>query len=155
MKKLSIYAGLAVIFLLNTAAFCSRDDDNQTIVLQDTEIIKAAMMQGSWRITEYKDHGQDETDHFTGYDFTFEADNVLTATDGSHTYTGAWTLTTDKTDDESPNNPLDFNIVFAAPADFEDISDDWDLVSRTADKLVLIDVSDSGTDIDNITFEKN
>lgn len=154
MKKFSIYAGLAVILLLNTASFCSREDD-QPIILQDTTPVITGMMQGTWRVTFYSDHGNIETDHFTGYSFTFNTGDVLTATNGTNTYTGAWTLTTNKNTDESPSNGVDFNIVFAAPADFEDISDDWDIVSRTADKLVLTDVSDSGTDIDNITFEKN
>jgi heat shock protein HslJ len=54
------------------------------------------MMQGTWRVTYYSDHGQEETDHFTGYDFTFGADDLLSATDGSNTYTGAWTLSTNK-----------------------------------------------------------
>jgi hypothetical protein len=60
------------------------------------------MMQGTWRVTYYSDHGQEETDHFTGYDFTFGADDLLSATDGSNTYTGAWTLSTNKTEDETP-----------------------------------------------------
>lgn len=154
MKKLTVFIALSAVMLLNTASFCSREDV-QPIVLQDTELIKTTVMQGTWRVTYYSDHGQEETDHFTGYDFTFGADDLLTATDGSNTYTGAWTLSTNKTEDETPSDPLDFNIVFAAPADFEDISDDWDVVSRTADKIVLQDVSDGGADVDNLTFEKN
>jgi len=153
MKKLSIYVGVLIVFVFNTASFCSRDEDPQ-FVLQDTSAIVNGMKEGTWRVTFYSDHGNIETDHFTGYEFIFEAGDVLTATNGTNTYTGAWTVTNTKRTDESPANFIDVNILFAAPADFEDISDDWDIVSRTATKIVLTDVADGGTDVDNITFEK-
>ena len=38
-------------------------------------------------------------------------------------------------------NDLDFNIAFTTPANFVDLTDDWDIVSRTDTKIQLIDVS--------------
>jgi hypothetical protein len=149
MKKgLLAFAALAIL------TSCGGSDDDKTpIVLQDVTPIVNGMKSGTWRVTDYQDNGDDETNHFTDYTFTFADNNVLTATGGVNTFNGAWTVTNFKTDDDTPNNNVDFNIFFSAPADFEDISDDWDIVSRTDTKIVLIDNGSGGTD--HLTFEKN
>jgi hypothetical protein len=46
-------------------------------------------------------------------------------------------------------------LFFASPADFADLSDDWDVVSRTDSKVQLIDVSGGNGGTDYLTFEKN
>jgi hypothetical protein len=79
----------------------------------------------------------------------------LTATNGTNTFTGFWSVTSNNSNDDSPNNDLDFNILFASPANFEDLSDDWDIVSRTTTKIELIDVSGGNGGTDYLTFEKN
>lgn len=48
---------------------------------------------------------------------------------------------------------IDFNIFFAAPEDFNELSDDWNIVSYSATKIELIDESSDG-EIDLLTFEK-
>ncbi|WP_420319776.1 hypothetical protein [Flagellimonas sp.] len=49
---------------------------------------------------------------------------------------------------------IDFNIFFASPADFAELSEDWNIVSYSANKIELIHESggDGGTDL--LTFEK-
>jgi len=149
MKK-----GLIALAALAMLSSCGgSDDDKAPVILQDVTPIVSGMKSGTWRVTDYRDNGDDETNHFTGFNFTFANGNVLTASDGVETFTGAWTITNFKTDDDTPNNNVDFNIFFSAPADFEDISDDWDIVSSTATKIVLTDNGSSGTD--SLTLEKN
>jgi hypothetical protein len=48
---------------------------------------------------------------------------------------------------------IDFNIFFASPEDFNELSDDWNIVSYSATKIELIDESSDG-EIDLLTFEK-
>jgi hypothetical protein len=151
MKKITIYLGLALIFMINTASFCSRDEIQYNTI--DVSPIVSGMAQGSWHITDYSDHGIDKTAVFNGYNFTFGNGNILTASNGSNTYNGTWIVTTYKTGDESPADPIDFNVVFEAPSNFADITDDWDIVSRTDTELILVD--GTGESIDHITFEKN
>ena len=149
MRKLLLLCALSPLFLSCHSEAEETLPDKIAIIN-----ISTTVMSGTWRVTEYKDHGEDKTDHFTGYSFTFGIENELKATNGPNTYFGTWSVTNTENDDESPNDNIDFNIEFSAPAHFEDITDDWDVLSRTATKLVMIDVGSSGS-VDNITFEKN
>lgn len=154
MKKLSLIPLLSLIFMLNVASMCSDDDDSNTSA-DPTPVINT-VTSGTWRITFYEDSGVDETYHFTGYNFTFGASNVLTASNGTNTYTGTWSVTNSDSNDDSPSNDLDFNILFTTPAVFADeLSDDWDILSRTATKIELVDVSGGNGGTDYLTLEKN
>ena len=154
MKKATIYSVLACIFMLNTASMCSSDDDNAP-ASNPTPVINT-VTQGTWRITNYFDTDSNETSNFTGYNFTFGANNVLTATNGTNTYNGTWSVVSDNSsDDDNPDSDLDFNIGFSNPANFADLTDDWDIVSRSDTKIELIDVSGGNGGTDLLTFEKN
>ncbi len=155
MRKLSLIPLLSLIFMLNVASMCSSDDDNSSSA-DPTPVINTASS-GTWRITFYEDDGVNETFHFTGYNFTFGASNVLTATNGTNTYTGAWSVTNSDSNDDSPSsNDLDFNIMFSSPAVFADeLTDDWDIISYTDTKIQLVDVSGGNGGTDYLTFEKN
>lgn len=50
---------------------------------------------------------------------------------------------------------IDFNIFFASPADFAELTEDWDIISHSANKIELIDRDDDGSETDLLTFEKN
>lgn len=152
MKKLINIPVLFLLFMLNVASMCSSDDSSSSP--DPTPVINTAT-QGTWRITSYVDSGTNETNHFTGYNFTFDASNVLTATNGTNTYTGTWSVVVDNTNDDNPSSDLDFNIAFASPADFADLTDDWDVVSYTATTISLIDVSGGNGGTDTLVFTKN
>jgi len=156
MKKLPLFL-LGVVFAFSANSCSSSDKPLPIVPPASTATISATASQGTWHVTKYVDHTLDQTDHFTGYTFTFGANNVLTATnaDGTITVTGTWSVTNNQTGDDSPNNPIDFNILFSTPADFEDISDDWDIISISATKIEMTDVSGSSSNTDFITFEKN
>lgn len=112
------------------------------------------MTSGTWKITLYNDSGTVKTSNFTGYNFTFGANNSLTASNSTNNYTGTWSVTDSNSNDDSLSD-LDFNIIFASPANFQDLSDDWDIISRTDTKIQLIDVSGGNGGTDYLTFEKN
>ncbi len=145
------------MFLFIATAFSSCTDEDDTVVnnsVDPTPVINV-VNNGTWRITFYEDSSVDETSNFTGYNFSFGAGNVLTATNGTNTYSGTWSVTSDNSLDDSPSNDLDFNIAFAAPANFADLTDDWNIISYTATKIQLIHVSGGGGGTDYMTFEKN
>ena len=132
---------------------CSSDDDvtiNEAVMSE----IEINVKKDTWRITKYIDSGDDELNHFAGYNFTFGENGVLTTTNGLNTYSGAWSITSDSSSNDSSND-LDFNIFFAAPIDFEELSDDWDIISQSATKIELIDVSGGNGGTDYLTFERN
>jgi hypothetical protein len=139
--------------MLNVASMCS-SDDNSSSSQDPTPVINAAT-QGTWRVTSYVDSGTDETNHFTGYNFTFSNGGVLTATNGSNTVTGTWSVLNDDSNDDSPSNDLDFNIGFTAPANFADLTDDWDIVTYSDTTISLIDISGGNGGTDTLVFTKN
>ena len=144
MKKL-----ITLLLILGMVA-CS-DDDSMNSTMDELEGIAKS---GTWRITYFWDSDQDETDHFTGYSFTFGDSDVLTATKGATTITGVWSISDSNSGDDSMDD-LDFNILFTAPPDFEDLSDDWEIMDFTSTKIQLKDVSGGGGGTDFLTFEKN
>lgn len=152
MKTLKLIPFLAAIFMLNVASMCSNDDTRSFV--DPTPVINTAV-QGTWRVTFFEDSGTNETHHFNGYNFTFGASNVLTATNGSNTYTGTWSVTNDDSNDDSPSNDLDFNIFFSSPPNFQELSEDWNIISYTATRIQLIHVSGGNGGTDHLTFEKN
>ncbi|WP_339838307.1 hypothetical protein [uncultured Flavobacterium sp.] len=156
MKKIKLIPLLAMIFMLNVASMCSNDDDSNSLSNSDPVPVINTMSQGTWRITFYEDSGENHTNYFTGYNFTFGTSNVLTASNGVDIYTGIWSVTNSDTNDDSPSNDLDFNILFTSPTNFSDeLSDDWDILSRTDTKVELVDVSGGNGGTDYLTFEKN
>jgi hypothetical protein len=151
MKRITIYAVLGLVFFLNTASMCSSDDSSSTT--NQTNIINTATS-GTWRITSYVDSGVVETNNFSGYNFTFSQNGTLTATGNGQTNSGSWSVTDTNSTDDSLDD-LDFNIAFSSPDDFFELTDDWDVVSRTDTKIVLIDISGGNGGTDNLIFEKN
>lgn len=152
MKRLILIPALFCLFMLNVASMCSSDDSNTST--DPTPVINTAN-QGTWRVTSYLNSGTDETNHFTGYNFTFGASNALTASNGTNTYTGTWSVTSDDSGDDSPSNDLDFNIGFTTPADFAELTEDWNIVSYSSTTIALVHVSGGNGGTDTLVFSKN
>jgi hypothetical protein len=152
MKKI-FFTALAVCFVGLTFS-CSSDDNGSSTSPTITDVTNT-MSSGTWRITKYIDSGDDETTDFNGYNFTFSPNIILMATNGTNEYMGSWIVATDNSNDDSPSNDLDFIISFSGPVKFIELSDDWDIQSRTSTKLELIDVSGGNGGTDYLTFEKN
>lgn len=141
---LIILAGIA------STVSCTSDDSSNN--LQAT--VQSNVQAGTWRITKFIDSGVDETSDFSGYNFSFNSPNILTASNGVNNYQGNWSITRSNSNDDSPND-LDFIINFNLTNDFEDLNDDWDFISQSATKIELIDVSGGNGGTDYLTFEKN
>lgn len=154
MKTLKLIPILLCIFMLNVASMCSNDDNNSNPPADPSPVINT-VNQGTWKITLYNDSGTIKTSNFTGYNFTFGTGSALTASNGSNTYNGTWSVTSGDSNDDSPSNDLDFNIGFSTPANFADLTDDWDIITYTSTKIQLIDVSGGNGGTDYLTFEKN
>ena len=152
MKKINfiptIICTLLFCFLITS---CNSDDDNNDVndTLQST--VENNIQSGTWRITEFIDSGIDETNDFSGYNFTFNGAGKLSASNGTNSFEGTWNISSDGAD----LNDLELNIVFNLMNDFDDLTDDWDFISQTSNKIELIDISGGGEPDDLLTFEKN
>jgi hypothetical protein len=152
--KLKLVMLLVLSFTLMSSS-CSSDDDNNPLDNSaEIQNITNTAETGDWVITYFYDTDSDETSNFTGYTFTFGDTGTLTATNGANTYSGTWSVTNSSSSDDSSND-IDFNINFASPPNFEDLSDDWDIISYSSTKIELIDVSGGNGGTDYLTFEKN
>ena len=151
MKKVTIYALLGFLFFLNTASMCSSDDSSS--LNNQSDLINTATS-GTWKIILYNDSGVVKTSNFAGYNFTFNSNGVLSAVGVDLTIDGTWSVTDTNSSDDSIDD-LDFNIFFTSPVNFAELSDDWDIVSKTATKIELIDISGGNGGTDYLTFEKN
>lgn len=159
MSTKFIYGLLILLSFSLMSSTCSDDNDDLNLNDNSTEIkqIKTNVQSGTWRITSFIDSGIDETNHFTGYSFTFNANGTLTASNGSNTVSGIWSVTdsSNSNDDSNSNSDIDFNIFFASPANFnDDLTEDWEIVTRTASKIELIHVSGGNGGTDTLTFVK-
>jgi len=159
MKK-QFFFPLLVLLSFSLFNSCSSDDDENSNNSQQIAQVEGIVQSGTWRITNLNDSGQDETSDFTDYNFTFATNGTLSATNGTTTQEGTWSLTSDSSsssDDDNDDNDIEFNIFFPVTDSniFDDLNDDWDIVSTSATRIELFDVGDSSADTDRLTFEKN
>jgi hypothetical protein len=148
---------LMLSFSLMILGCSSNDDDNPNDNnSQEIAQIENEAESGTWRVSSYIDSGDNETNDFNGYDFTFESNGTLIATNGITMYNGTWSVTSSN-DDSNSIDDIDFNIFFPVPEDndFEDLNDDWDVVSHSNTTLSLMDISGGDGSTDTLVFEKN
>jgi hypothetical protein len=117
------------------------------------ETIQNEATSGLWIISKFEDSGKDETNDFAGYVFVFLPSGSVTATKGGTIYSGNWSIT-NSSGSNSSQDDLDFNIFFNLTNEFEDLNDDWEIVSHSSTRIELKDVSGGSGGIDYLTFVK-
>ena len=158
---------ISAFFIMGMIAIqsCTTDDDSSgNNSNNDAQIMEAQSIAntGTWIITNFNDSGQNETADFNGYTFDFASDGVITATNGTTTITGTWSITDDSnssSDDDSSDDDDDIDFIISFPvsdsSNFEDLNDSWDIVSVTENRMELRDVSGGNGGIDILVFERN
>ena len=117
--------------------------------------VVSSIEQGIWRISLYTDDGQNETNDYSGYEFNFENDGTVTATNGDNNIIGSWSVEDDESnDDSSSDDDIDFILNFPSEFNFEELSDDWSIISESSNVVELEDVSGGDGSVDQLTFEK-
>lgn len=111
----------------------------------DLELI---LTDGQWQVGSYLDDGDDETYHYNGYAFTFNANGSATAENGNNTVNGTW-------DVQSSGSGFDLVLNFEIQNEddpFDDLNDDWDVQQFTSIQVDLKDVSGGDGSIDLLSF---
>jgi hypothetical protein len=146
MKKLKLISILSLLLFVSVS--CNDDDDDVNQVSSPSEIT-TTVTDGTWIVTLFKEDDIIQTSNFSDYSFTFAVNGELSATNGVITQSGDWITYTD-----SGYTKLD--IMFTAlDGPFEEISEDWRVISRTETKIELKHVSGGDGSIDYLTFEKD
>src|SRR5829696_7369837 len=128
---------------------CSKDDDNSA----DNSGISVAAVQnslqaGTWRVTYFWDKDHDETSNFSGYHFTFFTAGTIMAMNTTEHVQGTWSAGTD-------NSKVKLNLAFTSSSNFQDLTEDWQVIERTATRIKLQHTSGGYGDTDFLTFEKD
>jgi hypothetical protein len=94
---------------------------------------------GLWSVASYTDNGNDETVDFNGYQINFDSNGTVVADNGS-SINGTWEV-------QNSGNKLllDFGTTFP----FNQLNDDWDVISTSNTQVMIQDVSggNGGTDV--------
>jgi hypothetical protein len=136
---------IASTFLLVVFSSCQKEDNSS--VPSNAEASKI-VQQGTWKVSQYIDCGEDETYHFSGYTITFNSNGVVAAVSNSITLTGNWNTGTNSGQNE-------FNLQFGSAIPFCEIDDDcWLIIENTTSRIRLEDECDGENDKDYLAFEK-
>lgn len=142
MKKLFLV--LAIIGL----ASCNSNDDSGDANINEFEQIKTTLPQGEWKITKLIDGTSDHTADFDSFVFTFNENGTVIAANNILSEQGTWAY------DNSSSSGEELVLKFNETAPFDEINDDWDIVSVSNSKIELIDISGGNGGTDNLIFEK-
>lgn len=132
---------------LITFTSCGKDDEEIRTQIENN------ITKGTWRISNFDDSNTDKTDLFNGYNFTFDENGTVTATNGVLSYNGTWAIN-DGDEHDDILDDLDFNLSFTQTNQFGDINDDWDIFAQSSDNLELTEAGGlTGSDL--LSFRKN
>jgi hypothetical protein len=159
MKKRFLYSILFAFSFSLMSSICTSDyEDNITPRNNSQEItqIKNTVESGIWIVTSFIDSGQNETNHFNGYDFIFKTDGTLVADDKNILINGSWSIV-DTGDYSNSEDDIHFNISFPVSNanNFDDLNEDWKIVLYNNTKIDLIHISGGNGGTDTLTFKKN
>ncbi|HLK30726.1 MAG TPA: hypothetical protein VKT28_19265 [Puia sp.] len=137
MKKITIFA--ASLFLLFSVS-CKKDNNNPN---PNATIVES----GKWIITKFVDDNVNETANLAAYDFTFNSNGNVSAVSSANTMNGTWSLGTD-------DSKQKFNLDFASPSSFEELSEDWLILQINASAIQLTHTSGGNNFADTLFFGK-
>ena len=140
---------LLLLFSVLIMASCSSDDDAGDVVTNEFERISSVLPQGTWKVTTLIDGNENHTAAFESFIFTFNEEGSVIAENDLYSETGIWAYRT--TAQEGEQLVLAFNDVIP----FDEINDDWKIVSVTNTKIELSDDDDNDLDdLDILVFTK-
>lgn len=138
MKKQILFSLLFAVAIFGSSCLTNGTDSNTSQVASS----------GTWRVSLFSDSGNNETSHFTGYNFTFSSGGVLTVTGNGTTKTGTWSV-----DNSSHKFNIDLGAKTTANAPFGELTDDWKILSNSETVITLGD--DNSASNEFLTFTKN
>lgn len=106
--------------------------------------LSTVLVDGSWIVSSYLDDGNDQTNDYTAFTFSFANDGSVTANNGNVT-NGTWSA-------QNGDNKLVLD--FGATIPLDEFNDDWDVIAVSDTQIELRDVSGGDGSIDTLIFTK-
>lgn len=139
----------ALLLLAAGLAGCD-DDDNPMASQDDINRVETLVTADTFVISSFIDSGEDETNLFRCYSFSFNEDGSIVARSENDMKTGTWRL---EPDDDGPLN-LEFIIDFGPGVFFDELNDDWDVSEYTESTIALADIDeDEPQDNESLSFQ--
>ncbi len=139
---------LLILFAVITVAACSSNDDSGDANTNEFEDIKTTLPQGQWKVSTLIDGESDHTASFDSFVFTFNEDGTAIAQNDLFAENGTWAY------DNSSSSSEELVLQFSETTPFDEINDDWNIVSVSSSKIELSDISGGDGDIELLTFTK-
>ena len=120
----------------------------------DVAEIKNIMMGGAWMVANYENGDMNATQNFEGYSFEFGPENLVSATPGNMgpSTAGLWRVI------RNHEGKLKVYLNFGDGAPLGELTEDWDFVSITNDRIELKNITEdyaSGVyNVETLVFEK-
>ncbi len=139
-----------ILILLTIVSFasCSSNDDSGNVNTNEFEQIKTTLPQGEWKVSKLIDGQSDHTVDFESFVFSFNEDGTVVAQNDLFTENGSWVY------DNTSSSSEELVLQFSETTPFDEINDDWDIVSESNSKIELQDISGGNGDIKLLTFTK-
>lgn len=145
-RKRFLFVLLAILVVVSFMS-CNKEESKNT-----ADEVADTVKEGTWKVSYFYDSGKDETLNYSGYNFVFGGNNVLSASKGTNFYNGQWFVTKSTSDDDLFSTIFKISI---GPNDiFQDLNGDWKVMANTGSSLMLKDDSHGDTAIEYLTFEK-
>jgi len=118
-----------IISAIAVVSSCKKDDSSHPEDSSSSSI-GTTIASGTWKVTYYHESNNDHLLNFNGYQFVFNSNGVMTASNSGGTTTGTWS-----SDDH--NNEFHMSIGSASP--LSDLSNGWLIISKTNSQFNLKD----------------
>ncbi|GGD98796.1 hypothetical protein [Planktosalinus lacus] len=109
--------------------------------------LETVLTTDSWFVSYFFDD-EDETFVFAGYEFFFNPGGEATATNGSTSIPGSWSIT------NSSSGQLKLNLDFGVNDPFDELEEDWKVMEFSNELIRLFDISGGDGSTDYLTFSR-
>ena len=127
------YTLFTPVFLLFFILSCSKQTEAPST--------RSIILQGKWRVVLFSDNGLNETSNYSGINFTFQNNGVVTASSNSGSLDGTWSTGADEN-----NNRLSLGFNSIA---LNDLNLNWTFTEKSYSlvKLEFVNPGNGGVDI--------
>jgi hypothetical protein len=109
--------------------------------------LSSILIDGTWKVSSFLDGNEDETYHYSGYNFTFNSNGTTVAIKNTTSINGTWSI---YTDDGNQKLNLSFD-----GSSLEGLGEDWRLIEYTTTSIRLRHQSGGSGETHYLTFTKN
>lgn len=134
--KFRLASGIISFLILSASCTRSLDNNNATNVVTG----------GTWRVTLFTDSGNDETSDFSGYNFSFNSNGVMTATRSGVSKDGTWSSGSNRFN-------IDLGPKIDANKPLGELTDNWQIITVSGSEIKLTD--DNPLSAEFLTFTRN